>query len=275
MISMTGRRWRALGVGLIASVALSLGVVAVFASARLAGAILSVVVLLLALILYREIERAAAIRARAAEIERLLTQTASSLQQAEGIDPVTRLANRTRFFERLQEDFRRSTRYERPLACVMLDLDRFSQVNELYGQHFGDIVLAEFSRLLLRDLRETDLAVRYEGETFAIILPETSVARAELAVDRIRGLIKGHVFSDGVVACALTACYGIAGTPDPRISRVDDLVHFSAQALSRAKRRGPDQVATDAAGLQKEPAAEAHVESSEKQVAATERSGKR
>ncbi|MGI8551963.1 MAG: GGDEF domain-containing protein [Dehalococcoidia bacterium] len=243
---MNARRWRALAVALTASVAVALGIAAVFANVHLAGAVLSLAVLLLALLLYREIERVAGLRARTARMERLLAQTETSLERAESTDPLTHLANRRAFFERLQEDFRRSSRYGRPLTCMMLDLDRFAWINERYGEHFGDEVLTQFADILTRDLRETDLAVRYEGETFAILLPETGAKEAVAAADRMRGTLKGHVFTNGVVACAATASFGVAGLPDARIARLDDLVHRAVQALGQAKQRGRDRVVLDA-----------------------------
>lgn len=242
---MIGPRWRALFVAIIAATALGLGLLAVFASPRLAGIILTVLVLVLALLLYRELEHGARLRDRTAHTEQQLETKTTELERAETTDPMTKLANRLRLFERLQEEFRRSARYGRPLACVLLDLDRFSWINDQYGEHFGDTVLAEFATVLASDLRDTDLAVRYEGEAFALLLPETPASQAATVAERIRQRLKEQVFSDGVVACSLTASFGIAGLPDPRIKRIDDLVHLAGQALADAKRRGRDRVHAD------------------------------
>jgi diguanylate cyclase (GGDEF)-like protein len=242
---MNPRRWRALGVALIAGAAAGLGIVAVLASLRLAGIVLALAVGLLALLLYRELERAAELRLRTNEAEQQLATTTSHLEQIETIDPITKLASRFRFFERLQQEFRRSQRYHRPMACVLLDLDRFSAINEQYGEHFGDTVLAEFGAVVARDLRASDLAARYEGEAFALLLPETPAEVAEGYAERIRSALKQHVFSNGSVACSLSASFGIAGMPDARVSRTDDLVRLAAQALAEAKRRGRDRIVTD------------------------------
>jgi diguanylate cyclase (GGDEF)-like protein len=242
---MSPRRWRALTMAIASSGATALAILAVLALPQIAGIVLAVVMMLLALLLYREIERVADLRERAVRAERLLAAMTVNLEMAEAVDPVTHVANRFRLFERLQQEFRRSVRYRRPLSCILLDLDRFSTINDQFGEHFGDTVLAEFASLVARDLRDSDLAARYEGEAFAILLPETSAQQASVVAERIRGRLKLHVFSNGVVACSLSASFGIAGVPDARVTRVDDLVRLAAQALAEAKRRGRDRVVID------------------------------
>jgi diguanylate cyclase (GGDEF)-like protein len=242
---MTARRWRALAVAIIAAAAAGLGILAVLISARVAGVVLSVAVMLLAFLLYYEIERAAELRARTAAAERLLATTTTNLERAEGIDPITRLASRYRLFEQLQQEFRKASRYRRPLAFVLLDLDRFSSINEQHGEHFGDTVLAQVASILGHDLRDSDVAARYEGEAFALLLPGTSAAQAVAAAEHIRSGLKGHIFSNGVLACSVTASFGVSGLPDPRVTRTDDLVRLAAQALAEAKRRGRDRIVAD------------------------------
>lgn len=242
---MSERRLRGLGIFCAAIAAAALAILAVLARPQIAGIVLAVAVGALAMLLYHQFQRTADFRARASRAEKLLAAATSNLQMAEVIDPVTHVANRFRLFERLQREFRRAIRYHRPLSCVLLDLDRFSAVNEQFGQLFGDTVLAEFASLVAHDLRDSDLLARYEGEAFAILLPETPPANAAVVAERIRSRLKGHVFSNGVVACSLSASYGIAGLPDARIERMDDLVRLAVQALQEAKRRGRDRVVID------------------------------
>jgi diguanylate cyclase (GGDEF)-like protein len=228
-----GRRVIATVVAGIAAVAVSVAAMRLFPSA--AGYLLLAVILVLVFLLFRESERA----------ESRLQSATSNLEIAESIDHVTRLASRGRFFERLGQEFRRSQRYQRSLSCIMLDLDHFSSINEQFGERYGDTVLADFASLFARDLRDSDLAARFEGEAFAIILPETPTTSAEVVAERIRARLKQHVFSNGVVACSLTASFGIAGVPDGRITRTDDLVRVAMQALAESKRRGRDRIVTD------------------------------
>jgi diguanylate cyclase (GGDEF)-like protein len=230
-------------VAAIAATAASIVAIRLFPA--VAGYLLLATILVLVYLLFRESERGAGLRARSERAERRLESATTNLELAESIDHVTRLASRGRFFERLGQEFRRSQRYQRPLSCLMLDLDRFSTINEQFGERYGDTVLAEFASLFARDLRDSDLAARFEGEAFAIILPETPTPSAGVVAERIRERLKLHVFSNGVVACSLTASFGIAGMPDARITRTDDLVRVAMQALAEAKRRGRDRIVTD------------------------------
>jgi diguanylate cyclase (GGDEF)-like protein len=242
---MTKRLWRLVAVAVALVVAADVGVASVVEFPRATGIALILAAVFLVLLVMWQIERMAGLRERAARAEQELAATSSNLEHAEAIDPVTRLASRGRFFEILQQEFRRSLRYRRPLSCMLLDLDRFSAINEEYGQHFGDIVLGQFGAIVGRGLRDSDLAARYEGEAFALLLPETPPEQAGVVAERIRGRLKGHVFSNGVSACSLSASFGIAGLPDARVLRTDDLVRLAAQALEEAKRRGRDRVVID------------------------------
>jgi len=244
-IAMTERRWRTLGAALVGAAVAALVIAALHYVPAIAGYALLAVVLVLTYYFYRERERGAHLRTRTEQAELRLESATTNLELAESIDPVTRLASRARFFEHLGQEFRRSLRYHRPLSCVLLDLDHFSSINDQYGEHYGDTVLAEFASLVARDLRDSDLAARYEGEAFAVLLPETPATYAGVVAERIRGRLKQHVFSNGVIACSLSASFGIAGVPDARISRTDDLVRVAAQALAEAKRRGRDRIVTD------------------------------
>jgi diguanylate cyclase (GGDEF)-like protein len=254
---MTARRWRALAVALVAALAAGLGILSVLISVRVAGVVLAITVMLLALLLYREIERAAELRERTAAAETALATTTTHLEQAESIDTMTRLASRYRLFEQLQQEFRRSARYHHSLAFVLLDLDRFAAINEQYGEHFGDTVLTQVAAILANDLRDTDVVARYEGEEFALLLPGTSGSQAIQAAEHIREHLKRHVFSNGAVACSVSASFGVAGIPDPRIVRPDDLVRLAAQALGEAKRRGRDRIVADTHSMIPAPAPQA------------------
>jgi diguanylate cyclase (GGDEF)-like protein len=242
---MNKRLLRTIALAVAVVVAANVGVVAVYDSPRTAGILLTILSAVFVLVIYWQAERLASLRGQARRAEAQLATTATNLEQAEAVDSVTRLSSRGRFFGVLQQEFRRSQRYRRPLSCVLLDLDRFSAINEEYGQHFGDTVLGQFGEIVRKDLRDSDLAARYEGEAFALILPETTPEQAGVVAERIRGQLKHHVFSNGVVACSLSASFGIAGVPDARVARTDDLVRLAAQALDEAKRRGRDRVVID------------------------------
>ena len=109
---------------------------------------------------------------------------AEARQLAE-LDSLTGLYNRRAFHDALQREVARARRYERMLALVVLDLDGFKHVNDTAGHLAGDAVLAEVGRRILSLVRATDIACRFGGDEFAVILPESSQADARLLADRI------------------------------------------------------------------------------------------
>lgn len=162
-------------------------------------------------------------------------------------DPLTGLPNRRAFYDALTAEYRRADRYNHPLTCVLVDLDQFKRLNDRYGHVFGDVVLIEFTRMLRRVLRESDLICRYGGDDVACLLVETSADQAVQAVERVRTQLKRMVFSDGTAAAAVTASYGIATMPSAGVERPDDLLDRAEAALAEAKQRGRDRIAIDPA----------------------------
>jgi two-component system cell cycle response regulator len=167
--------------------------------------------------------------------------------EASVIDPLTGLHNR-RYMEThlltLVEEARRSNR---SLSVLLADIDHFKKVNDTYGHDAGDAVLKEFSTRFMRNTRGIDLACRYGGEEFLIIMPDTPLTRAYQIGERLRASIAGEAFgiSPGV-EIHLTASVGLAtleredDTPETVFRRAD-------MALFDAKRCGRNQVAATAA----------------------------
>jgi diguanylate cyclase (GGDEF)-like protein/PAS domain S-box-containing protein len=152
-------------------------------------------------------------------------------------DPLTNLANRTLFFDRLNQAIRLGKRERRQVALVMLDLDRFKLVNDVFGHAVGDTVLQEFAARLAGRLRGSDTAARLGGDEFAAILPGVS-GRSE-AERKVRTLLRafketitidGHRFVIGVSA-------GMALYPEDG-GHVDKLMRRADLGLYAAKRGG-------------------------------------
>ena len=102
-------------------------------------------------------------------------------------DPLTRIGHRGAFERRLRIEIGRCRRYQRRLALILFDLDKFKQVNDRFGHPTGDRLLIDFAKALLRSLRQTDEPFRTGGDEFAAILPETELETGETIIRRIVG----------------------------------------------------------------------------------------
>jgi diguanylate cyclase (GGDEF)-like protein len=162
-------------------------------------------------------------------------------------DPLTALANRRRLEEWLPGMVALQRRGERPLGVLMLDLDHFKRVNDRCGHEVGDALLIAFARLLAIQIRRSDLAVRWGGEEFVVILPDTDAEQAWTVAEKIRQACERLGFrAPGGDPVPLTVSIGLAvlnglDTPDTLIDRAD-------QALYQAKGLGRNRtVAADGA----------------------------
>jgi diguanylate cyclase (GGDEF)-like protein len=110
-------------------------------------------------------------------------------------DPITGLANRRAFQEQLHAELRRAERYQHPLALLIIDVDRFKDVNDQFGHPAGDAVLREIGARLRAELRESDLLARYAGDEFAALLPESTHDQALETAERLRAAIPEDAFA--------------------------------------------------------------------------------
>jgi len=164
-------------------------------------------------------------------------------------DPLTGLYNRRFMEESLERELQRAKRNQRPVGIIMLDLDYFKGFNDRYGHEAGDTVLHELAHFLTDHIRtgnltrDADIACRYGGEEFLIIMPEASLEitarRAQQMNDEIRNL---QVRYRGKILGAVTLSIGVAIFPDHGQSPAD-VVRAADTALYQAKREGRDRVA--------------------------------
>jgi two-component system cell cycle response regulator len=157
-------------------------------------------------------------------------------------DPLTGLFNRRRMNELLEKEFKRSLRYGTDLACLLLDLDFFKDVNDTYGHPFGDHVLQQFSQRLTENLRDTDMCFRYGGEEFMVLLPNTSIHDARMAAEKIRTFCENKIYDDGNNAATVTISIGLATALNMKPTTARDLLAFADKALYRAKAEGRNRV---------------------------------
>ncbi len=164
------------------------------------------------------------------------------LEELSVTDELTKLYNRRFINRKLDEEFRRATRYKRPLACLMFDADHFKSVNDTYGHAFGDVVLRDIARIILDTAREVDICGRFGGEEFIAILPDTELSRAAIVGDRIRKNVEGHEFTDGNHRVQRTVSVGISALPDDHVKDEFQLVEWADKALYAAKTGGRNKV---------------------------------
>jgi diguanylate cyclase (GGDEF)-like protein len=158
------------------------------------------------------------------------------------VDSLTGVSLREYFFRRVKEEHNRASRYHSPFALVMIDLDGFKAINDVHGHQVGDRYLSLLGAVIRSHLRTADLACRYGGDEFCILLPETGFEGARTIAERLRQAIANlNVSTDGEMA-ATTASIGIAIFPDHGAENLSTLLKHADQALYRAKRRGKDQV---------------------------------
>ena len=157
-------------------------------------------------------------------------------------DGLTGLYNRRYLEESLNRELHRAARTHRCVSLVMIDLDHFKQFNDTFGHQAGDMLLREVGAIVRARIRAGDLACRYGGEEFALILAEADIEGARVCVENIRDAVRqlSIRFRDQSLG-SVTASAGIAAFPR-HADNAEDLLHMADGALYRAKRAGRDRV---------------------------------
>lgn len=161
-------------------------------------------------------------------------------------DPLMGIFNRRYLERRLKEEISRSNRYNMSLSLLMLDVDRFKNINDTYGHQVGDRVLKKLAQIILELARETDIVARYGGEEIAIVLPNTPISAAAFMAERCRRhvskkLTVGSDASGGNPVDGITVSIGVSSRRDENTS-MDMIIEQADIALYQAKQRGRDQV---------------------------------
>lgn len=165
-------------------------------------------------------------------------------------DSITGLYVRRYFDERLHQESSRAARYNTELSVLVLDLDRFKEINDTYGHTVGDEVLHAVAQAILRGTRDSDIAARWGGDEFAVLLPETGADAAERTADRIREAVAATRLPIDALGCTtMTVSIGVASYP-LEVTDVEELVKLADKALYEAKRRGRNRVVRAADSLQ-------------------------
>ncbi|MBZ0221064.1 MAG: diguanylate cyclase [Candidatus Methylomirabilis sp.] len=154
-------------------------------------------------------------------------------------DHLTGLANRRYLEIDLRESFDLAKRYGNVFSVIMADMDRFKEYNDAHGHGAGDLLLVKVAGILIREVRRTDLAVRYGGEEFLILLHQTGLEEAMAAAERMRKSIHSET--------GLTMSFGVSAY-HPNMSEKEDIVAEADRALYLAKEKGRNRVETARTG---------------------------
>jgi two-component system, cell cycle response regulator len=164
------------------------------------------------------------------------------LRQISVTDGLTGLFNHRHVHELLHEEHERSKRSGDPLAVVMLDLDRFKQLNDTHGHQTGDVILAETAGILKENAREIDMIGRYGGEEFIAILPGADEDAAVQFADRVRVAVEDHSFEAGGKEIRMTVSGGVASANGASLPQPAELIRQADAALYEAKGAGRNRI---------------------------------
>ncbi|MBX3705636.1 MAG: diguanylate cyclase [Pseudomonadales bacterium] len=182
---------------------------------------------------------------RAAEDE--LLRVKQEMETLAHTDPLTGLSNRRYFMQRLHEEIERARRHGHPLSVALLDLDHFKIINDTFGHDAGDQVLRAVARTIFGVKRSSDVAARFGGEEFALLLPETDPAGAARVAERLREAIESLLVPRPAGApLSVTTSIGVATLHSPEAG-LDNLLIRADRALYDAKRAGRNRVCDAAA----------------------------
>lgn len=160
-------------------------------------------------------------------------------------DSLTNLFNRRHFLGLAEQEWKRALRYQHPLCALMLDLDHFKQINDRYGHAVGDRALTAVANIIRSALRSTEIAGRYGGDEFVILLPETLPDNGLLVAHRIAQTVSDQTVQSDGDTIELATSIGVACmTVENRgnIKTLDELLSRADKALYTAKRAGKSQV---------------------------------
>ena len=157
-------------------------------------------------------------------------------------DELTDLYNRRYFMESAEREVSGTARYGQDLSLLMLDLDFFKQVNDTHGHPAGDAVLQQTARLLKKSIRQYDVACRYGGEEFAVIMPNTRLTDAQIFCERLRKKIENSTVRYNSKKIRFTVSIGLAQFLPEIDKSITDLIKRTDDGLYAAKQQGRNRV---------------------------------
>ena len=168
------------------------------------------------------------------ERQEKLTEEIKSLSE---IDHLTEMYNRRKITELFETEYARYKRYKYPLSIILIDIDYFKKVNDVFGHNQGDVTLKEIAEILKTEARESDHVGRWGGEEFLVICPETDIQGAATLAEKLRNSINEYPFTK---VGHKTASFGITTCND--YSTFESMINLADKALYSAKSAGRNKV---------------------------------
>ncbi|MBI5327868.1 MAG: sensor domain-containing diguanylate cyclase [Deltaproteobacteria bacterium] len=157
------------------------------------------------------------------------------IQELTITDDLTKLYNARYLYRFLDYEVEMAKRYNSNVAMIFIDLDKFKEVNDVHGHLMGSKLLTEIAKLISGDLRKINIACRYGGDEFVIVLPQTSKQQAYQVAEKLRATIANHIFlQDDGLNLHLTASFGVASIPDDA-HEAAQLIQMADQAMYSVK----------------------------------------
>lgn len=167
------------------------------------------------------------------------------IQRSVSLDDMTKIYNRRTGMARLHEEFARHSRNHEKLTLAMIDIDKFKTINDTYGHQAGDMVIINTAKKIKASLRESDIAFRYGGEEFMLILPGSNEVEAVRPLERLRANIANDTVDYNDNKIKATISIGIASVLDSETD-VAQVIERADKALYKAKQTGRNKVVSRA-----------------------------
>lgn len=175
-------------------------------------------------------------------VKHIIKSFHDKIEELSTTDDFTGLLNQKGFFRKLEEEYYRSTRYDKNFVLLMLDSDDLKRINDNYGHKYGSMVIKMISDVIKDNIRRTDFSCRYGGDEFMLCLVETDKDGGCVIADRLRSTIElNSLFTDKGKDFKITVSVGVSAYPDSG-DRLYDIIDKADRALYQAKKDGKNKV---------------------------------